>query len=130
MPQRPQELADHDVISYTYWSSRDEWKFDGPDGPVTVKTHPRLHANNGDTCRAAALLHQGIILQPGFLVEGDLRSGKLQEILPAYTSVELGIYAIYTSRRQLPLKLRHLIDFLAEAFRQPEWIASGRKTWD
>ncbi|MEO8407629.1 MAG: LysR family transcriptional regulator, partial [Oxalobacteraceae bacterium] len=29
MPQRPQELADHDVISYTYWSSRDEWKFDG-----------------------------------------------------------------------------------------------------
>ena len=63
-PKRPQDLANHDVISYTYWSSRDEWKFDGPDGPVTVKTHPRIHANSGDTCRAAALQHQGIILQP------------------------------------------------------------------
>ena len=122
VPKYPQELADHDVISYTYWTSRDEWKFDGPDGPVMVKTHPRLFTNNGDTCRAAALQHQGIILQPSFLVEDDLRSGALHEILPAYKSVELGIYAIYASRRQLPLKLRHLIDFLVEAFRQPAWV--------
>ena len=122
MPARPQDLADHDVISYTYWSSRDEWKFDGPDGPVTVKTNPRIHANSGDTCRAAALQDQGIILQPSFLIEGDLRSGALKEILPAYKSVELGIYAIYASRRQLPLKLRHMIDFLADAFRIPAWM--------
>jgi DNA-binding transcriptional LysR family regulator len=55
-------------------------------------------------------------------VEDDLRSGALQEILPSYKSVELGIYAIYASRRQLPLKLRHLIDFLVDAFRQPAWV--------
>ncbi len=121
MPVKPQDLTEHAVISYTYWSSRDEWKFDGPEGPVSVKTHPRIHANSGDTCRAAALQHQGIILQPNFLVQQDLRSGALQEIMPRYQSLELGIYAIYASRRQLPLKLRHMIDFLVDAFRRPAW---------
>lgn len=122
MPQHPRELAAHDVIAYTYWSSRDEWAFDGPDGRTAVKTHARIHTNNGDTCRAAALQHQGIILQPDFLVKDDLRSGALQEIMPDYRSVELGIYAVYASRKQLPLKLRHMIDFLVESFRAPAWM--------
>ncbi len=120
-PKRPEDLAGHDIISYTYWSSRDEWAFDGPDGSVVVKTKPRFHANSGDTCRAAALQHQGIILQPSFLVDADLRSGHLIELVPDWKSTELGIYALYPSRKQLPLKLRHLIDFLADAFRTPSW---------
>jgi DNA-binding transcriptional LysR family regulator len=120
-PKRPQDLAEHDVISYSYWYTRDEWEFDGPDGPVAVKTHPRLHANSGDTCRAAALQHQGIIFQPSFLVHGDIHSGELKEILPTYKSADLGVYAIYSSRRQLPLKLRNLIDFLVVAFTKPVW---------
>lgn len=120
-PSHPRELADHEVIAYSYWAPRDEWTFEGPDGPVTVKVSARLRANNGDTCRAAALRHQGIVLQPGFLVDGDLGSGALVEILPDYRSIELGVYALYTSRQHLPLKLRYLIDFLAEAFQQPAW---------
>lgn len=121
-PRHPHDLMHHDVISYSYWYTRDEWKFDGPDGPVAVKTNPRLHANSGDTCRAAALAHQGIILQPDFLIREDLRAGTLKEIMPTYKTGELGIYAMYASRRQLPLKLRHLIDFLVEAFRKPVWV--------
>lgn len=120
-PQHPHELAQHDVISYSYWSSRDEWQFDGPEGQVRVKTRPRIHANSGDTCRAAALEHQGIILQPTFLVGEDLRGGRLKELMPQYRAVELGVYALYTSRKQLPLKLRHLIDFLAASFKKPAW---------
>lgn len=65
-PQHPHELTRHDVISYTYWSSGDIWSFQGPQGEETVRTHSRIHANNGDTCLAAALAHQGIILQPDF----------------------------------------------------------------
>ena len=95
--------------------------FEGPDGPVTVRTRPRLHANNGDTCRAAALKGQGLILQPSVLVHEALRSGALGEILPAYRSPERGIYAPYTSRRQLPRTLRQMIDARAAAFESPAW---------
>jgi DNA-binding transcriptional LysR family regulator len=41
-----------------------------------------MHTNNGDICRFAALDHQGIILQPDFMVGGDLRAGTLVELMP------------------------------------------------
>lgn len=121
VPQRPADLPDHDIVSYSYWSERDEWKFDGPLGSETVRTRPRLQANNGDTCRAAALQGQGVILQPTFLIGKDLQQGSLVRLLPDYHVGDLSIYAVYTSRKQLPLKLRHMIDFLVEAFKSPAW---------
>ena len=124
-PEHPQDIADHNVISYTYWSSKDEWEFTLPTGKIeTVMTRPRLHANSGDTCVAAALQAQGIVLQPDFLVHQPLRDGLLVQLLPHYQTAELGIYAVYTSREHLPLKLRSLIDFLVDSFRQPAWTVN------
>ncbi|CAD2252694.1 LysR family transcriptional regulator [Xanthomonas arboricola pv. juglandis] len=120
-PQHPHELTRHDVISYTYWSSGDIWSFQGPQGEETVRTHSRIHANNGDTCLAAALAHQGIILQPDFLVYADLDSGALVELMPEFRAAELGIFAVYPTRKQLPLKVRRLVDFLVDALRAPPW---------
>jgi DNA-binding transcriptional LysR family regulator len=121
-PLHPQDIATHEVVSYTYWSSRDEWEFKRSDGMVeTVKTRPRMHANSGDTCVAAALKHHGMVMQPDFLLYEALRSGALVRLLPDYEAVELGIYAVYASRRQLPLKLRYLIDFLVASFQRPVW---------
>jgi len=121
-PAHPDELAQHEVISYSYWAARNEWTFTAPDDSlVTVRTHARIHANNGDTCRAAALDHQGIILQPDFLVADDLRRGDLVELLPTYRAMTLGIHAVYPSRKHLPIKTRRLVDFLVEAFTAPVW---------
>lgn len=50
-----------------------------------------------------------------------IRDGKLKHLLKEHQTAELGIYAIYTSRRQLPLKLRYLIDFLVDSFQKPIW---------
>jgi DNA-binding transcriptional LysR family regulator len=122
-PVQPVELAAHAVISYSYWSTRDEWHFAGPQGPVSVKTQPCIHTNSGDTCRAAALAHQGIILQPSFLVGDDLADGTLVELMPDYRSIELGIYAVYPTRKHVPPKVRALIDFLTEI------ISHRHKNW-
>ena len=116
VPAHPDELAAHAVISYSYWSTRDEWHFDGPQGPVSVKTQPCMHTNSGDTCRATALAHQGVILQPTFLVGDDLAAGTLVELMPEFRSIELGIYAIYPTRKHVSPKVRALIDFLAGHF--------------
>lgn len=120
-PSHPHELAHHSVISYSYWSTRDEWHFSGPEGRVSVRIDPRIHTNNGDTCRRAALANQGLILQPDFIVGEDLRRGDLVELMPSYRSIELGIYAVYASRKQLPLKTRRLVDHLSDALREPSW---------
>lgn len=117
-PRHPSELADHAVISYSYWSTKDEWNFTGPLGPVSVKTKPCIHTNNGDTCRAAALASQGIILQPSFLVGDDLASGALLELMPEFRSLEMGIYAVYPTRKHVSPKVRALLDFLTNHFSQ------------
>lgn len=122
-PQHPLALRDHSVISYSYWAPGNEWHFSPNDGgeTIAVKTQPHIHANNGDTCRYATLAHQGIILQPDFLVGEDLRAGTLVEVLPDYRSLELNIYAVYPTRKLLPLKVRRFIDFLAEQLSTPPW---------
>ncbi|TSA11311.1 MAG: LysR family transcriptional regulator [Comamonadaceae bacterium] len=112
-PLHPAELADHAVISYSYLSTGDEWRFTGPEGSVNVKTKPCMHTNSGDTCRAAALTHQGVILQPSFLVGKDLTDGSLVELMPQYRSIEFGIYAVYPTRKHVSAKVRAMIDFLA-----------------
>ena len=115
-PRHPADLVKHTVIAYSYWSTGDEWNFDGPDGRVSVRVNPYMHTNSGDTCRAMALAHQGVVLQPTFLVGEDLAAGTLVELMPEFRSLTLDIYAIYPTRKHVAPKVRVLIDFLAQRF--------------
>jgi DNA-binding transcriptional LysR family regulator len=122
-PREPADLKAHEVIAYSYWSGGDEWAFDGAEGRVAVTTRPCMRTNNGDTCRAAALAGQGIVLQPTFLIGDDLAAGKLVEVMPRYRAIELGIYAVVPSRKHLATKTRKLIAFLVDAFAKAPWSA-------
>lgn len=112
-PHHPSDLAQHDVVGYSLLAMGDQWQFSGPEGPVSVKVRPRIWSNNGDTCIAAALQGTGILLQPTFLIEQHLARGQLVEILTQYRCVELGIYAVYPSRKFVLPKVRAMVDFLA-----------------
>jgi DNA-binding transcriptional LysR family regulator len=123
VPTHPSQLAQHEVIAYSLFSMGENWAFTGPDGAVAVKVTPRLRTNSGDTCRIAALRGLGLVLQPSFLVGPDLRAGTLVEVLPDYRSLELGVYAVYPSRKFVSPKVRLLVDFLVDAFRTRAWPA-------
>jgi len=120
-PAHPSEIASHAVFTYTLLTMGEQWMFEGPNGPVSVRVTPRMRSNSGDTCCAAALQHKGIVLQPSFMVDTHLRSGSLVEVLPLYRSLELGVYAVYASRKHVTPKVRVLIDFLVAAFRTTTW---------
>lgn len=120
-PATVAELGARAVIAYSYGSTRDEWHFKGPDGTASVRIKPRMHTNNGDTCRQAALDGHGIILQPDFIVGSDLAAGTLVELLPDHRAATIGIHAVYSSRKHMPLKVRRMIDFLAAEFITPPW---------
>lgn len=120
-PQHPDDIRSHLVLGYSYAAARDEWQFDGPDGIVSVRTRARMHANNGDTCVAAALDGIGMTLQPTFMLSQHIRSGRLVPLLPQYRSAEMGIYAVYSSRIHLPVKVRATIDFLVQSFADVQW---------
>ena len=119
---RIEDIAAHPVIAYNYWSGGDVWTFEGPQGKVEVITQARLRSNSGDTCLAAALTGQGLILQPDFIVGPDLKAGRLVEVLPQYQAPVLAIHAVYPSRQHLSVKVRRMVDWLAAAFEVPGWV--------
>jgi hypothetical protein len=96
------------VIGYSLLATPGQWLLQGPGGPVTVKTKPRLWTNNGDTSVAAAVRGAGIDLQPTFLIADELASGRLVQVLPGWQAAELGIYAVYPSRKFVLPKVRAL----------------------
>jgi len=116
-PATPQDLAQHTMMAYSLWNSQEEWRCEGPEGTVRVRVQPRIVSNNGETCRMIALQDGGILLQPSFIMGDDVRAGRLVELLPQYRFERLGIYVVYPSRRQLPLKVRAMIDYLSATLR-------------
>jgi DNA-binding transcriptional LysR family regulator len=46
----------------------------------------------------------------------DLEAGTLVELMPEYRSIEVGIYALYPTRKHVAPKVRALIDFLVQRF--------------
>lgn len=120
-PQHPGDIAQHAAIAYTLFAGGDQWHFRNGDDHASGKVRARLRSNNGDTCVQAALQGLGLILQPSFLVAPHLRSGHLVEVLPTWRAAELGIYAVYPTRRHVAPKVRLLIDFLVQALSYPSW---------
>ncbi|MBS1184265.1 MAG: LysR family transcriptional regulator [Proteobacteria bacterium] len=115
-PAHPSDLTSHETLSYSYLSGGDTWTFRNQSGEsVAVRVRPHVHATNGDLLRRMAIEDSGVIVQPDFIVEDDLATGRLLQILPDWTLGTFSLYAIYLSRRQLSAKVRVFIDYLVEA---------------
>jgi DNA-binding transcriptional LysR family regulator len=114
-PAVPADLARHACLTYEYLSPRNVWRFRDRDGKEhAVRVAGPVHANNGDLLAAAAVEGIGILMEPDFIVDADLRSGRLVRVLADYAAPTTGIYAVYPSRRHLSAKVRAFVDFLAE----------------
>ncbi|WP_236234782.1 LysR family transcriptional regulator [Pseudomonas tohonis] len=121
LPRSPEELARHNCLTYSFFG-RSLWAFFRDGEPCAVPVDGSLSANESMVLLEATLADQGISLQPRYSVAAHLRSGALVPLLPGYEPQELGIYALYGTRRQMPAALRLLLDHLAERLQDdPDW---------
>lgn len=120
-PQSAHDLGHHQTISYSNWTDKETWVFKENGQKASFHLKSALHTNNGDTCRMLALQGGGITLQPDFLIGQDVAEGRLIHVLPQLSFKELGIYAVYPSRKLVSNRVRSLVDYLTEAFSEPLW---------
>ena len=121
-PETPEDLAGHDCLLYSYLSTANVWRFQGPDGrDIPVAVSGPLRVNNGILLADAAAAGRGIVMGPSFYVAPRIRAGELRRILKAYRLPELGIHAVYPQRDFVPPKVRAFVDFLIERFRKAQW---------
>jgi len=74
--------------------------------------------SNGIALKQCAIANMGLALLPNWLINEDLRSGKLIHVLPEYevtgTDFSTAAWLVYPSRCYVPLKLRVFIEFLKQ----------------
>jgi DNA-binding transcriptional LysR family regulator len=115
-PQRPQDLAGHNCLTYTYFG-KSLWQFTADDGAaVSVPVSGNLSANEDLILLKAAEQGSGIALQPLYSAAPLIAAGKLVALLPGYTPSRMGIYGIYTSRQHMSPALRAMLDLLLTWF--------------
>lgn len=115
----------HVCIGYSNMSATHLWEFAGPapgDPPRTLAVKARVHINNGEIIRDAAIAGLGLCIQPLFMVSEALRSGALVRVLPDHPPTDDTLWAVWPAARQTARKVRLFADALAEAFAgTPPW---------
>ncbi|UDQ74549.1 LysR family transcriptional regulator [Pectobacterium brasiliense] len=115
-PQRPDDLRQHNCLYHTRFGR--VWRFqassaDGVDLVMDdVSVTGNFAANDSMVLLHAALVGEGIVHLPAFTTDPYLRTGALVRVLTDYALPELGVYALYCSRKYLPTSTRTLLDFL------------------
>jgi len=67
--------------------------------------------------RESALAGMGIATLSAYLVDDDIRMGRLQRIMPEYHLADREFRIVYSTRKFLSLKVKAFIDLTIEHFR-------------
>ncbi len=113
VPVHPQELADQPWMAFqTFY--RDEvaltHRISGE--KVRFPIRPRLAANNLYALRNAALAGLGVFISSSWLVEEDLREGRLVHLVPDWQAPAMAVSIIYPYARFYPARLRMFVDVM------------------
>lgn len=119
-PQQPADLERHLCLSYANFG-RSTWLLSRGEERSAVTLRSHFSANEATSLLQAALAGGGLALQPRYLVNPHLASGRLREVLPDWSPPEMGIYALYPSRRHLSPAVRAFLDFLVARFEAVPW---------
>lgn len=117
-PVTPDGLAGHDMLVYNLANDPYVLHFERGAKSQSVAIKSVLDANEGQVIRAAALADLGILIQPLYIIHGDIVAGKLVPILTDWKLPALTINIAYQSRRHQPAKIRVFTEFLIQRFEQ------------
>jgi len=118
-PEKPRDLADHDLLFYGYG---EQWRFKVGDKWEQVRGRSVLRANNGEMLRAAAKAGLGICILPSFIGAPSIEDGSLEVVLLDYPMEEAGLHVVTPPGRSATARVRALSDFLAARFGpEPSW---------
>jgi len=115
-PKTPNALLTHDCLIDENQSDATVWKFQSAKGDISVTIGGTLRANSPSGIAQLAAGGLGIARSPRYVVEAYLENGRLEHLMPEFTTDKFGLYAVYPPNRHLTARVRALIDHLAQQF--------------
>lgn len=130
-PRTPEELSAHDCLVVRENEQRlDMWSLnrDRERTVQRIKVQGPLSSNSGELVRDWCLAGHGIMLRSLWDIAPQIASGELVRVLPNYAMHDADIHWLAPHRAQTPRRIRLLIDFLVEHFRDEPWKATPMKS--
>lgn len=124
-PEKPQDLQQHRCLLSSFHSS--DWRLDSDRESINVRVSGNLISDNAAILLQAAIDGLGIVLLPMSFVAADLEAGRLVRVLEGYATAELQVFLIHPYQRQVPAKVRALLDYLAQQLQASERIVKNSK---
>ncbi|AUN97356.1 LysR family transcriptional regulator [Bacteriovorax stolpii] len=110
---RPSELQNTPWLSFkTHYLDRINLFHSKTNEEITLKIHPRFISDNLFAMREAALMGLGIGVLSKWIVEKDLREGRLVQLCKDWQAASLPVYLIYPQSRLKPAKLQKFIELI------------------
>jgi DNA-binding transcriptional LysR family regulator len=108
VPRRPAELSRHAWVRFSGLAGGDTQQV----GSALIGFTPTFVANNAVVLKGALLGGLGVGLVTQWLVERELKSGRLVEVLPQHPVRDLDVSVVLPSPRFVPARVRAFIDAL------------------
>ncbi|MBK5957807.1 LysR family transcriptional regulator [Rhodoplanes elegans] len=116
-PGRPEDLAQHDGISFQGFATAPESRYRRDSAAFAVEPRPKLAVNTTNAAIQAALADLGIIRVLSYQVEEELRAGRLRVLLADFAPEPLPVSLVYPEADPLPLKVRRFMDWTVPRLR-------------
>jgi DNA-binding transcriptional LysR family regulator len=121
-PRRPDDLGQHACVVFPPTAPKGIWTFRYRGRKQSVPVRGALETDEMEAVRAATLSGMGIAILPLYMASDALRQGQLVQILrDCEPPVESWIHLVYLPDRNLPSRVRALVDFLLARFASPPW---------
>ncbi|ATF90845.1 HTH-type transcriptional activator AaeR [Cedecea neteri] len=115
-PEKPADLANHSWLEYSV-RPHNEFELIAPEGISTkVIPHGRFVTNDPMTLSRWLKAGAGVGFAPLMWVIDEINSGELEILFPRYQSDPRPVYALYTEKDKLPLKVEVCINYLTDYF--------------
>jgi DNA-binding transcriptional LysR family regulator len=111
----PGDLAGHACLLHTGLETRQTWLFRRGERAFPVAVRGRFSTNNSEALLAMARSGLGIALLASWLVDGDVRAGRLVALLPEYELPAAPVQALLPPGRHTHPRVRAFLDHMAEA---------------
>ncbi len=111
-PRSPDDLVRHSCLLFSGGSVRGAWRLLREGRKIEVALRARLVVNDFDLLYEAAVAGLGIAMVPEHRCLNDLRRGRLERVLPRWSSPETALHAVYPSTRHLSPAMKAFLDHL------------------
>lgn len=121
-PAHPEDLKAHACLGYAYLPTPDRWHFsNAAEETVSIVPEGPLRANNADALAPALRAGLGLAVQPDFTIWEDLKSGRLERVMPDWQPPPIALNLVMPPGLPRPARVSALIGFLERAFSEAPW---------